>query len=154
MYIYTNILVFHEMLQQLWRLPVAQLYSLNEPTTTNSPLPLITWHWLADNTPTQTSCDVMATGYACCWDGITSGYCNCPLIFIARLVHICLVYQPHSPNFSYCNGNKTSALTLGTPQKPTILKDSIKILASFPGSPGLQISIAGRAWYLFYVSMM
>jgi len=27
-------------------------------------------------------------------------------------------------------------------------------LASFPGSPGTQISIAGRAWYLFYISMM
>ena len=27
-------------------------------------------------------------------------------------------------------------------------------LASFPGSPGMRICIVGRAWYLFYVSMM
>ena len=27
-------------------------------------------------------------------------------------------------------------------------------IASFPGSPRMQICIAGRAWYLFYVSMM
>ena len=73
MYIYTNILVFHEMLWQLWRLPVAQLYSLNEPTTTNSPFPPKNMAPLSDNTTTQTSCDVMATGYECCWDGITSG---------------------------------------------------------------------------------
>ena len=31
---------------------------------------------------------------------------------------------------------------------------STYILASFPGSPGTQIYIARRAWYLFYVSMM
>ena len=28
------------------------------------------------------------------------------------------------------------------------------MLASFPGSPGTRICITGRAWYLFYVSMM
>jgi len=37
--------------------------------------------------------------------------------------------------------------------KQNVSRKTCQVVASFPGSPGMQICIAQRAWYLFYVSM-